>query len=498
MLQIKRTISCLVLFFTCTLSGVAGQQYPVRKTAITIKLSQPVRSDSLQLIVFGHSYLEGLPTIHQVDMLTTTEPVADGICHFVVDLEATPHYYLIKENQGSFIESEYVVVPKNIITGGDDVCIQIGNNRIDFSGNGAQKMARCHRLPVWSSNARDSISKQIIIPPFSNKELTYVHHSFEQSNLLSRLWMKILADERHAYSEAEYQLLLADGIGYIQHSPIFSLGIKALLNKSFSCGEKVQITKLMDQKIIDLRSSISESILARSDNWIKFMDKWISVDQKLKHGRSFSKYDYLKKNYSGGIRDKLAMLYLIKNAKYVANVDSLAQDFIATSQDESYTELLSQVMHGRTKGKKAKDFSLFDQYGNQVKLTDFYGKVVFLDFWFPGCFPCMQYFAETISYAEEKFKHNPDVIFISIGICSDKGKWMDALQTNKYSSPSAINLFTGEAGWNHPVINDYAITSAPTPIVIDKSGYIFSTNSNELGRGDREKLIDTINNCLAQ
>ncbi|WP_188753170.1 TlpA family protein disulfide reductase [Parapedobacter defluvii] len=458
-----------------------------------------MRSDSLQLIVFGHSYLEGLPTIHQVDMLTTTEPVADGICHFVVDLEATPHYYLIKENQGSFIESKHIVLRKNILTGGDDVLIQIGgDSTLDFSGKGARKMVRFNELPLWCSREEQSISKEIAAPVFPNKELTYVYHYFEQTNRLSKLWMNRLADEKPLYSDEEYQLLLADGVSYIQKSLIFAVEVKALLNKSFSRDEIGQITKLMDQKIIDLRSSVSESILARSDNWIKFMDKWISVDQKLKHDRSFSKYDYLKKNYSGGIRDKLTMLYLIKNAKYVANVDSLAQDFIATSQDESYTELLSQVMHGRTKGKKAKDFSLFDQYGNQVKLTDFYGKVVFLDFWFPGCFPCMKYFAETISYAEEKFKHNPDVIFISIGICSDKGKWMDALQTNKYTSPSAINLFTGEAGWNHPVIMDYAITSAPTPMVIDKSGHIFSTNSNELGKGNKEKLIETIDNCLAQ
>ncbi|GEM_PF-4276365 len=498
MLQIKRMLSCLTLFFSGTLSGIAGQQYPTIKTTITVKLPQQTKSDSLQLIVFGHSYLEGLPTIHQVDMLTATEPVADGICSFVVDLGATPHYYLIKENQGSLIESQHIVLRKNILTGGDDVYIQIGDSTLDFSGKGARKMVRFNELPVWCSRARDSISQEINVPAFANNELAYVYHYFERSNRLSRLWRNRISEERHLYSDAEYQLLLADGVSYIQNSPIFAVEVKALLNKSFSSDEIGQITNLMDQKIVDLRDCVSESVLARSDNWIKFMDKWISLDQELKHGDSFSKYDHLKNNYSGCIRGKLTMLYLIKNAKYIANVDSLAQDFMGTSQDESYTELLSQVMYGRTKGKKAREFSLFDQYGNTVKLSDFYSKIVFLDFWFPGCLPCMQYFAETISYAEEKFKDNPDVVFISVGIHSNNGKWLDALKTNKYSSPSAINLFTGEAGWNHPVIKDYVITSAPTPVLIDRSGHIFSTNSNELGRGDKEKLIDIISNCLAQ
>ena len=498
MLLIQKTFSCLASFLIGILSGIAGQQRPSMNTEITVKLSRQVKSDSLQLIVFGHTYIEGLPTIPQLDILTVTEPITNGSCHFFVNLDTAPHYYLIKENRGSLIESEHIVLPKNIITGGDNFQIKVGNNSIDFHGKGARKMTTFDQLPTWYSHVRDSISKEIDVPAYSNKELAYVYHYFERSNQLSKLWMKRIAREKALYSEAEYQLLLAEGVGYIQYPSIFATGVKALLNQSFNSDEMNQIANLMEQKIVGLEDQVPDGILARSDNWIKFMDRSMSVYQKLKHGSSFAKYEHLKGNYSGQIRDKLTMLYLIKNAKYVANMDSLSQDFMGMTQNEPYKDLLLQVIHGRTKGKKAKDFSLFDQYDNSVKLSDFYGKVVFLDFWFPGCVPCIQYFAETISHAEEKFKGNPNVVFISVGIHGNKAKWLDALQTNKYSSPAAINLFTGEAGWNHPVVTDYAITSAPTPIMIDQNGHIFSTNSNELGRGDKEKLINAINNCLAQ
>lgn len=495
---IRQTLFCLTLLFSTLLGSIAYPSHQTANTVITVKLSPNVGTDSLQLIVFGRNFLGGLPTIPQSDMQTVTAPVIDGACHFSISLHATPHYYLIKENRGSLIESEYVVVPKNILTGGNDVCIEIGDNRIDFSGNGAQKMARFNELPVWCSNARDSISQEIIVPAFSNKELTYVYHYFEQSNRLSKLWINRIRDERHLYSDAEYQLLLADGIGYIQYSPVFALGIKALLNKSFSSDETDQITSLMERKIIDLTDWVSDTALGQSDNWIKFVDNWVTVGQKLKHGSSFARYTHLKETFSGNVRDKLILLYLIQNAKHIAEIDSLAQDFIGITQNESYKDLLSQSTQGRTKGKKAKDFLLFDEYGNSVKLTDFYGKVVFLDFWFPGCVPCIQYFGKTISYAEEKFKNNPNVVFISVGIHANKEKWLDALKTNKYSSPSAINLFTGNAGWKHPVISDYAITSAPTPILIDKRGHIYATNSSALGMEDRERLIDIINECSAQ
>src|SRR5690606_5724255 len=105
---------------------------------------------------------------------------------------------------------------------------------------------------------------------------------FERSNQLSKLWMKRIADERNRFSDAEYQLLLADGVSYIQNSPIFAVEVKALINKLFTSDEIDQIINLMDQKIVDLRDCVSESVLARSDNWIKFMDKWIPLDQTLK------------------------------------------------------------------------------------------------------------------------------------------------------------------------------------------------------------------------
>ena len=498
MLTILRTFLCLVLFFVAMLRANADQPHPTVKTKIAIKLSRQVKADSLQLFVFGHSYVEGLPTIAQSDVLIITEPVVNGLCHFLLDLEATPHYYLVKENRGSLIESEHRIIDKNIITGGDDIHIQIDDVGIGFSGRGARKMTMFNELPTWSNHMRDSVSRELNIPTYSNKELGFVYHYFERSKQLSKLWIKTMIAERELYADAEYQFLLVEGVGYIQYSPIFVTGIKALINKSFNSDEMIQILNVMEHSLIDLRGQIVDSILAQSDNWIKFVNSWVDLSQKLRTGNSFSKYEYLKQHYSGSIRDKLITRYLISTSKHIADVDSLSQDFMGIIQNEYYKNLISQSVSSRRKGEKAKDFSLLDQYGNSVKLSDFYGKVVFLDFWFPGCIPCVRYFDETISYAEESFKNNLDVVFLSVCIKGGKEKWLDALKTNKYSSPRAINLFTGEAEWNHPIIIDYAITSAPTPILIDRNGRFFSTNSNELGRGDKENLIDTISKCLEQ
>lgn len=494
-----RTIFCgLSLLFAVPPAGSAQATQQVKNTVITIRLPEHIETDSLQLIVFGQNFLGGLPTVPQPDMQIVTAPVDNGTCHFSTRLKGTPHFYIIKENRGSMIESKYVVVPKNIISGGDHIDIEIENDRILFSGNGAHKMTRIKELPDWHRKTRDSVSKQVTVPTFPNMELTYVFLELEKSSQLTALWIDLINKNRELYSSEEYDLLIAEGVGFIQYVPISAVGITTLLNKSFSINETKLISNLLEQKIIDLRTMVSDTALGQSDNWMKFIDNWVTVTQKLKYGNEFEKYPFLKTAFSGQVRDKLMLLYLIQNAKHIAEIDSLSEDFMKTSANEAFKDLLWQSIHTLNKGRKAKDFSLYDKNYNSVHLSDFYGKVVFLDFWFPGCVPCIQYYKKTISYAEEKFIDNPDVVFISVGIHSNKEKWLEAVKTHNYSSPSAVNLFTGEEGWNHSVINDYRITSAPTPILIDKRGQIFSINSSTLGMENRQRLIDSINECLTR
>ena len=67
---------------------------------------------------------------------------------------------------------------------------------------------------------------------------------------------------------------------------------------------------------------------------------------------------------------------------------------------------------------KAIDFTLYDQYGKEHKLSDYKGKVVFLNFWATWCPPCK----EEMPYIENLYKeyneNNDDVVILGIASVS--------------------------------------------------------------------------------
>ncbi|MDF2556584.1 MAG: alkyl hydroperoxide reductase [Bacillales bacterium] len=63
-------------------------------------------------------------------------------------------------------------------------------------------------------------------------------------------------------------------------------------------------------------------------------------------------------------------------------------------------------------GKEAPDFSLKNIQGDTVKLSDYRGKKVMVNFWATWCPPCQEEMPEI----ERFYKENPDVIILSVNI----------------------------------------------------------------------------------
>lgn len=136
------------------------------------------------------------------------------------------------------------------------------------------------------------------------------------------------------------------------------------------------------------------------------------------------------------------------------------------------------------------DFELKDQYGKTHKLSDYKGKVVFLNFWATWCPPCKMEMPDIQKLYEkyEKQGEKSEVMVISVA----------APNTQDEKDIDGIKAFLEENGYTYPVLMDdggytfgaYRISSLPTTFMIDKEGNVFGYVQGGLTQEAMESIIE--------
>jgi thiol-disulfide isomerase/thioredoxin len=135
----------------------------------------------------------------------------------------------------------------------------------------------------------------------------------------------------------------------------------------------------------------------------------------------------------------------------------------------------------------APDFYLQNVDNEYNSLSDYKGKIVLLNFWFPGCKPCIK----EIPYERELVKNFKDRDFLLINICffTSKESWISAIQKYKMEG---IHLYAVK-NWQEKLINEYDIAGYPHYTLIDKKGNIFSNHSRHPSQGIAEDILVLLN-----
>lgn len=138
---------------------------------------------------------------------------------------------------------------------------------------------------------------------------------------------------------------------------------------------------------------------------------------------------------------------------------------------------------------KSIDFTLKDQYENIHTLSEYEGKIVFLNFWATWCPPCK---AE-MPYIEDIYKeyglNKEDVVVL--GVASPN--------LGKEGSEEDIKEFLKEKGYTFPVVMDYngelvykyGISAFPSTFIIDKEGYVTQYVPGSMDKDTMKYLIES-------
>ena len=133
---------------------------------------------------------------------------------------------------------------------------------------------------------------------------------------------------------------------------------------------------------------------------------------------------------------------------------------------------------------QAPDFTLKDADGKPVRLADYRGKVVLLDFWATWCGPCKI----EIPWFMEMQRKNKDKGFEVLGVAMDDEGW------------DSVKPFLADMGVNYRVVigNDSTaqayggVDALPTTFLIDRTGKIAAVHVGLASKRDFEDGIEQL------
>ncbi len=150
------------------------------------------------------------------------------------------------------------------------------------------------------------------------------------------------------------------------------------------------------------------------------------------------------------------------------------------------TEALRSELQKKMVEQPAPAFELKDLEGKVVKLANYQGKVVILDFWATWCGPCLGSFPGMKKLVEE-YQKDPSVAFVFVNTWQDEANKeqvvKEFLEKNQY--PFYVLMDTEDK-----VVASYGVSGIPTKFVIDPKGKIrFKSIGFE---GDTEKMVKEV------
>lgn len=150
--------------------------------------------------------------------------------------------------------------------------------------------------------------------------------------------------------------------------------------------------------------------------------------------------------------------------------------------------LCCQLAQAVDEGDRAVDFSLLSASGESVKLSDYSGKVVYLDFWASWCSSCRESLPWINQLREEYKAKGFEVVTVNV----DRDRQQAEKLLKKIEAP-AIVAYDPEG--KTPAL--YKLRSMPSSFLIGKDGTIhsvyqgFKSEKRDELKGNIEKLLNS-------
>lgn len=247
---------------------------------------------------------------------------------------------------------------------------------------------------------------------------------------------------------------------------------------------------------IDMKRLTGDRFLMNYPGGLSMIDQALYTQARVRDFKSEEErkafLDRMNEDYAQIANDTIRGEYILAKARYVTTYPGMMTfkekygKYLVTEDQQKRLSVLMAQFSPKGEGTEPYHFTFPDIDGRQVSLSDFRGKVVYIDVWATWCAPCrgeIPYMGKL----EDEYAAHKDMVFVSISGDKDEDhdKWVAMV---KEKNMKGHQLFAGNN--KRAMYEHYQITGIPRFILIGRDGKVIYSKAPRPSSDEIRAVLD--------